>query len=186
MMRSGAESKNPMCVTFCVISAESAESGAVGAVCGLSASGEALLLSLFIQRKPWRNQTAAQYLLCASDRLQGIEGGFYKPVAEIPTAKPNATERKLDGMGNVKLHRMTTAKPQRRNLRKSGYRWNPNPLPMFPHIFPNLSPLTFLWSQRSGEFGMRKNQVDHGLKNSSWPPLKNFSKIFKNSSWPGL
>ena len=67
----------------------------------LSASADTLLLALFIQRKPRRNQTAAKSFIYASDRLQGMESGFYKSVAEVLTAKPNATERKLDGVDNV-------------------------------------------------------------------------------------
>ena len=36
-----------------------------------------------------------------SDRLQDMENGFYKPVAEIPTEELDGVERKLDGMENV-------------------------------------------------------------------------------------
>ena len=86
MMRSGAERRTKTHI-YMTLKGITAEQRTQRTLSELSASADTLLLSLFIQRKPRRNQTAAQSFIYASDRLQGMEINFYKPVAETPTTK---------------------------------------------------------------------------------------------------
>ena len=150
---------------------------------GLSASADTLLLSLYIQRKPRRNQTAAQSFIYASDRLHGMESGFYKPVAEAPTAKPNATERKLDSAENVRItsddHGKATAEKSAevRLLEKS--QCFPNVSPYFSQSFAiDFSVISAERRIRNAEkfklTTVKKTQVDH--------LSKIFRRFFKNSS----